>query len=97
MIMQFRTYTMVPGAREEFTTFSRRRRSPRMRAAGMTVLGQFSSVTDPDVFAYARPFPASRSASAVSRVLAESEDWLGWMIDTATWARKSFLVFLGDS
>lgn len=97
MIMEFRTYTMVPGAREEFTRFFETEAIPRMRAAGMTVLGQFSSVTDSDVFAYARTFSSIEEREAQYRAFYESEDWLGWMIDTAMGKEESFLVFLGDS
>ena len=56
MILEVRTYTLVPGEREDFVKYFEAEAIPRMRAVGMTVLGQFSSVTDPNVFAYARTF-----------------------------------------
>ncbi|MDT5028757.1 MAG: hypothetical protein QOE61_5183 [Micromonosporaceae bacterium] len=97
MIMEFRTYTMRPGAREEFVRYFEAEAIPRMRAAGMTVVGQFSSVTDANVFAYARTFDSVEQREAQYNVFYESEDWLGWMIDTAMGKEESFLVFLGDS
>jgi hypothetical protein len=97
MIMEFRTYTMLPGTRADFVAFFSNEAIPRMRAAGMTVLGQFSSVTDESVFAYARTFDSVEQREEQYRTFYESEDWLGWMIDTAMGKEESFVVFLGDS
>lgn len=97
MIMEFRTYTMLPGARADFVAFFTNEAIPRMRAAGMTVLGQFSSVTDDNVFAYARTFASLDERERQYQVFYGSEDWLGWMIDTAMGKEESFIVFLGDS
>lgn len=97
MIMEFRTYTMRPGARAEFVAFFESEAIPRMRAAGMTVLGQFSSVTDDTVFAYARTFASLAERERQYEAFYGSEDWLGWMIDTALGKEESFIVFLGDS
>jgi hypothetical protein len=97
MIMEFRTYTMRPGTRDEFVRYFESEAIPRMRAAGMTVVGQFSSVTDANTFAYARTFDSVEQREAQYKVFYESEDWLGWMIDTAMGKEESFVVFLGDS
>jgi NIPSNAP protein len=97
VIMEFRTYTMRPGAREAFVRYFETEAMPRMRAAGMTVLGQFSSVTDENVFAYARTFDSLDQREEQYAAFYESEDWLGWMIDTAMGQEESFVVFLGDS
>lgn len=97
MIMEFRTYTMQPGSRESFVAYFEAEAIPRMRAAGMTVLGQFSSVTDENVFAYARTFVNLEEREKQYKAFYESEDWLGWMIDTAMGKEESFVVFLGDS
>jgi hypothetical protein len=97
VIMEFRTYTMQPGARESFVRYFEAEAIPRMRAAGMTVLGQFSAVTDEHVFAYARTFDSLEQREEQYQAFYESEDWLGWMIDTAMGKEESFIVFLGDS
>lgn len=97
MIMEFRTYTMRPGTREQFVRFFETEAVPRMRAAGMTVLGPFSSVTDESVFAYARTFASVEEREEQYRTFYESEDWLGWMIDAATGQEESFVVFLGET
>jgi hypothetical protein len=96
MIMEFRTYTMVPGARAEFVEFFKTQAMPLMAAVGMNVVGQFSSVTDENVFAYARTFDSIEQREAQYKAYYESEDWLGWMIDTAMGKEESFIVFLGD-
>jgi hypothetical protein len=97
MIIEFRTYTMRPGTRAEFAAFFEREAIPRMREVGMTVLGQFSSVSDENCFAYARTFDSIEQRERQYRLFYESEDWLGWMIDTAMGKEESFVVFLGDS
>src|SRR4051812_16658349 len=77
MIMEFRTYTMVPGARAEFVEFFKTQAMPLMAAVGMNVVGQFSSVTDENVFAYARTFDSIEQREAQYKAYYESEDWLG--------------------
>jgi hypothetical protein len=97
MIMEFRTYTMMPGTRKEFATFFENEVIPRMTAVGMNVVGQFSSVTHENEFAYARTFDSIEQRESQYQAYYESEDWLGWMIETAIGKEESFLVFLGDS
>lgn len=96
MIMEVRTYRLQPGVRTEFVEFFRTQSIPRMQAAGMSVVGQFSSVSDPDVFAYVRTFSSVEQREEQYRRFYESEDWLGGMIDFAIGKEESFDVFLGD-
>jgi len=97
MIMEFRTYTMLPGTRADFVEFFKTNAMPLMEKVGMKVIGQFSSVTDENVFAYARTFDSIEQREEQYKAYYESEDWLGWMIDTAMGKEESFIVFLGDS
>lgn len=97
MIMEFRTYTMRPGSRDAFARFFAEEAAPRMRDIGMTVLGPFRSLTDTDELAYARTFDSVEERERLYRVYYESQDWLGWMIDTAMGQEESFVVFLGGS
>jgi hypothetical protein len=97
MIMEVRTYTLVPGTRDEFVSFFKTHVIPRMEAVGMTVLGQFSSVTAENDFAYARTFDSIEQREEQYKAFYESEDWFGWLIDNAMGKEESFIVFLGDS
>ncbi len=95
--MEFRTYRMLPGTRAEFVSYFESEAIPRMRQVGMQVIGQFSSVTDENVFAYARTFDNVEAREQQYKAFYQSEDWLGWMIDVAIGKEESFDVFLGDS
>ena len=97
MIMEFRTYRMQPGTRAEFVAYFESEAIPRMREVGMNVVGQFSSINDENVFAYARTFDSIEQREQQYLAFYQSEDWLGWMIDVAIGKEESFEVFLGSS
>ena len=97
MIMEFRTYMLQPGKTEAFLEFFQNSAVPRMQQIGMTVLGPFGSLVKDREFAYARTFESNDERERLYKVYYESEDWLGWMIDTAMGMEESFVTFYGDT
>lgn len=56
-IIEMRTYRTKPGMRERVMDLLVERSFPVLRQIGMTVLGPFPSVEDPDIFFWMRGFP----------------------------------------
>ena len=57
MIVEMRTYKTKPGKRAEFLETFRTKSIPAHTEIGMTILGPFLSVEDPDTFFFMRGFP----------------------------------------
>jgi hypothetical protein len=52
-----RTYKTKPGLREPFLAIFRAKSTPAHREIGMTIMGPFLSLEDPDTFFFMRGFP----------------------------------------
>jgi quinol monooxygenase YgiN len=57
MIVELRQYTLVPGRREELIELFEREFVETQEAAGITLLGLFRDLGDPDKFVWLRGFP----------------------------------------
>jgi hypothetical protein len=57
MIVEMRTYKLKPGSRDHFLEIFRARTMPAHAEIGMSILGPFLSVEDPDTFFFMRGFP----------------------------------------
>ena len=79
MIIEMRTYTIKHGCRAEFLEIFRRRSVPAHEAIGMTILGPFLSVEDPDTFFFMRGFPDLASRESMKARFYEGELWKGEM------------------
>jgi hypothetical protein len=57
MIVEMRTYKLKPGRRDHFLEIFRAKTMPAHAKIGMSILGPFLSVEDPDTFFFMRGFP----------------------------------------
>lgn len=63
-IVELRQYRMVPGMRETLVDLFDRHFVESQEACGMTVIGQFRDLDDPDRFTWLRGFPDMRGRAA---------------------------------
>src|SRR5262245_33690379 len=75
MIIEMRTYRIKPGKRSEFLEIFRTRSVPAHREIGMTIVGPFLSVEDPDTFFFMRGFPDLESREPMKARFYEGELW----------------------
>lgn len=75
MIIEMRTYKTTPGKRPKFLEIFRQRSVPAHIELGMTILGPFLSVEDPDTFFFMRGFPDLASRESLKAKFYESELW----------------------
>lgn len=75
MIIEMRTYRIKAGRRAEFVELFRSKAIPAHRNLGITILGPFLSIEDPDVFFFMRGFPDEASREPMKAKFYESELW----------------------
>jgi hypothetical protein len=75
MIIEMRTYRTRPGKRTEFIEIFKTRSVPAHKDIGMTILGPFLSIEDPDVFFFMRGFPDLASRDPMKARFYEGELW----------------------
>ena len=75
MIIEMRTYRTKPGKRTEFIEIFKARSVPVHKDIGMTILGPFLSIEDPDVFFFMRGFPDLASRDPMKARFYEGELW----------------------
>ncbi|MGO9337947.1 MAG: NIPSNAP family protein [Terracidiphilus sp.] len=75
MIIEMRTYKTKPGRRAEFLEIFRSKSVPAHAEIGMTILGPFLSVEDPDTFFFMRGFPDLASREPMKARFYEGELW----------------------
>jgi hypothetical protein len=67
-IVEFRQYTLHPGRRDDLVGLFERKLIEPQEAAGMTLMGQFRDLADPDRFVWLRGFPDMQTrAEALGR------------------------------
>jgi hypothetical protein len=76
-IIEMRTYKTRPGKRSQFIEIFISKSVPAHRAIGMTVLGPFLSIEDPDTFFWMRGFPDLASRAPMKSRFYEGELWKG--------------------
>ena len=74
-IIEMRTYKAKPGMRQRVMDILVERSFPAFRQIGMTVLGPFASVEDPDVFFWMRGFPDSPSRETMRNEFYDGALW----------------------
>jgi len=57
MIFEVRNYRTAPGRRDEFVELFEQRTAPAQQAAGMTIVGPFVDLENPNRFTWLRGFP----------------------------------------
>lgn len=75
MIIEMRTYKTKPGSRSRFLEIFRSKSIPAHAEIGMTILGPFLSVEDPDTFFFMRGFPDLASREPMKAQFYEGELW----------------------
>lgn len=75
MIVEMRTYRIVPGKRAEFLEIFRTKSVPAHAEIGMRILGPFLSLEDPDTFFFMRGFPDLASREPMKARFYEGELW----------------------
>lgn len=75
MIIEMRTYKTRPGKRAEFLAVFETRTVPAHQEIGMTILGPFCSIEDPDTFFFMRGFPDLESRTAMKARFYEGDLW----------------------
>jgi hypothetical protein len=76
-VIEMRTYKLVPGKREEFLEIFTSRSLPAHREIGMTVIGPFRSIEDPDTFFFMRAFPDLASREPMKAAFYDGPLWKG--------------------
>jgi hypothetical protein len=76
VIIEMRTYRTKPGRRDEFLEIFRAKSVPAHLEIGMTILGPFLSLEDPDTFFFMRGFPDLASREPMKARFYEGELWL---------------------
>ena len=77
MIIEMRTYKLVPGKRAEFLEIFRTKSVPAHLEIGMKILGPFLSVEDEDTFFFMRGFPDLASREPMKAKFYEGALWKG--------------------
>ena len=75
MIIEMRTYRLLPGKREEFLAIFRTRSMPAHAEIGMKILGPWLSIEDPNTFFFMRGFPDLASREPMKAKFYEGALW----------------------
>jgi hypothetical protein len=75
VIIEMRTYKTKPGKRTEFLEIFESKSVPAHQDIGMTILGPFLSVEDPDTFFFMRGFPDLESRERLKEQFYEGDLW----------------------
>jgi hypothetical protein len=97
MLLEIRTYTLHPGVRDEFVAWFESEVVPAMEAAGMRIVGSFTSVDDENAFVYLRAFADADERDRQYRAFYESPAWLGGMKERAMAMEVGYEVHLVSS
>ena len=96
MIVEMRTYRTKPGLRAEFLRIFRAKSVPAHLDIGMTILGPFLSIEDPDTFFFMRGFPDLASRDPMKAKFYEGELWLTELKDVLLPMLEKYDVVLVD-
>ena len=75
MIVEMRTYRTHPGMRSSFLEIFRSKSIPAHSELGMSLVGPFPSIEDPDVFFFMRGLPTLESREPLKAAFYESDLW----------------------
>ncbi len=96
MIVEMRTYKTKPGKRAEFLETFRTKSIPAHTEIGMTILGPFLSVEDPDTFFFMRGFPDLASREPMKAKFYEGNLWKSELEQTLMPMLETYEAILVD-
>ena len=96
MIVEMRTYKTKPGKRAEFLETFRTQSIPAHTEIGMTILGPFLSVEDPDTFFFMRGFPDLASREPMKAKFYEGNLWKSELEQTLMPMLETYEAILVD-
>jgi hypothetical protein len=97
MLLEIRTYRLLPGVRDEFVAWFQANARPAMEAAELPVIGPFVSSEDPDVFVYLRTFTDREDRERRCDAFYSSTVWTEQLRDRALAMEHGFEVRLLES
>jgi len=75
MVVEVRSYRIMPGRRDEFIRFFETRSVPALRAHGMKILGPLLDVENPNKFVFLRSFPSMDERERMKNDFYEGDLW----------------------
>ena len=97
MIVEVRSYRIVPGRRDEFIRFFEERCIPALRDHGMKVVGPFLDVENPNKFAWLRIFPSLAERDRMRDAFYEGPLWKNELESIAMPMLDSYDVILCEA
>jgi hypothetical protein len=97
MIVEVRSYRIVPGRREEFLRLFESRAVPALRAHGMKVLGPLIDVENPNKFVWLRSFPSLEERDRLKKAFYEGDLWKNELEALAMPMLESYDVILCET
>jgi NIPSNAP len=97
MIVEVRSYRIVPGRREEFLSLFESRAVPALRAHGMKVLGPLIDVENPNKFVWLRSFPSLEERDRLKKAFYEGDLWKNELEALAMPMLESYDVILCET
>ena len=97
MIVEVRSYRIVPGRREEFIRLFESRAVPALRAHGMKVLGPLIDVENPNKFVWLRSFPSLEERDRLKKAFYEGDLWKNELEALAMPMLESYDVILCET
>jgi hypothetical protein len=75
MIVEVRSYRIIPGRREEFIEFFKKRAVPAQQALGIKIIGPLLDLENPNKFVFLRSFPSLNERDEMKKAFYEGELW----------------------
>jgi hypothetical protein len=75
MVIEVRSYRIVPGKRDEFRQLFESRALPALRAHGMKIFGPFLDLENPNKLVWLRSFPSLAERDRMKKAFYEGELW----------------------
>ncbi|HEV3302550.1 MAG TPA: NIPSNAP family protein [Planctomycetaceae bacterium] len=97
MIVEVRSYRIIPGRREEFIRLFESRAVPALRAHGMKVLGPLIDVENPNKFVWLRSFPSLEERDRLKKAFYEGDLWKNELEALAMPMLESYDVILCET
>jgi hypothetical protein len=97
MIVEVRSYRIIPGRRDEFIRLFESRAVPALRAHGMKVLGPMIDVENPNKFVWLRSFPSLAERDRMKKAFYEGDYWKNELEALAMPMLESYDVILCET